>query len=208
MGRIWALSAVLGLVGIAPVSLGMAAAMAEQTAAEMPATKPGTLIIEGSPEPTTLELYSQPEIPLVTYYPDMLFTETTCSSEGCGIFFYPEGGYRAEVHYFFPVGDASPADIEQGLTGPGSYLASHGWVVSGEYSDPDYLNYPWAQKVILFQGAGEPVTGAVYIGEAEGVAFRVTVMFDLDAGDGFAPLAASILENTQVVAPEPASPTP
>jgi hypothetical protein len=164
----------------------------------LPATKPGTMVVEGESQDITLQLFSQPGVPLVTYYPDSLIAESICSGEGCGVWFYPQATYEAEVHYFLPSGDPSIDDIDQAVTGDNGWLASNGWIASGEYTDPSYLAYPWAQKVILFQGATAPVTGAIYIGEENGVAFRATVMFALEAGDGFAPIADMILSNTQI----------
>lgn len=165
---------------------------------DLPATKPATLIVEGEPVEVTLNLYADGDMPLITYYPESLAVDDGCGDIGCGIFFRSTGAYIAEVNFFFPSGELTVADLEAEVTGDQGLIANHGWAIDGIEKDPEYRSFPWAKTLVRFHEPDYELVGAVYIGEANGRVFRATVVMLPEAGDGFSPIAHSILENVQV----------
>lgn len=170
---------------------------------ELPTTKPGTLIVEGEPVEVTLNLYADADMPLITYYPESLAVDDGCGDIGCGIFFRSTGAYTAEVNFFFPSGELAIADLEAEVTSDQGMIANQGWIIDGIETDPASLSFPWAKTLVRFHEPNYELVGAVYIGEANGRVFRVTVVMLPEAGDGFSPIAHSILEHVQV-RPRPA----
>lgn len=170
------------------------AAISEET---LPATKPGTVFIEGEPMEINLHLFTAPEMPLYTYYPEGMIAESTCYEESCSIIFT---GFEdlARVAFFFPSAMTDLAEMEAMVMGPTGLVYENGWQITGEYDEARYLPYPWVKKMLTFVDPVNSALGSFYLGEANGRLFMVTVVFPAEFGDGFVPLANVIFENLQV----------
>lgn len=175
-------------------------------ASNLPERKTETVFVEGEPQEITLKLYQEDQIPVLTYYPDNISVRSACSHEGCGVSFEllqglsvsgspTDAPLRARVHVFVPSAGTTLEELEAGVTGDGGVFAGKGWqqgVSSGS------LSYPWEKKNMNFYHSEQNLLGSVHLGQSQGQAFRVTVVFPGDMGDGFAPRANVILNNLQV----------
>jgi hypothetical protein len=174
------------------LTLGSGPVAAQVSAEDWPDTKPVTVLVEGEPQTVTMQLYDQPDVPLVTYYPPAMAVAESCDQDGCFISFtYEDLG--AAVFFLFPNEASTASQIEPYITGPEGLLAGGGWTVTAEHTHATALHYPWAQKAINFQAADMSSVGVAYLGELEGTAFAAVEVFPPDAGDGFAPQAHAIL---------------
>lgn len=199
-GCLWATApfsqaATLSLVAIEPVRED---AIAQNSAVEaLPATKTLSVVVEGEPQDVTLQLYSNPELPLVTYYPATMTVEEVCDVDGCGVSFINEAMGTA-VLFVFPTDARLASQVEPQISGAAGLLQDNDWAISGEYTDARYLRFPWAKKLISFQAPDLDALGMAYVGELNDQGFAAIVVFPPDAGDGFVPLANAMLSEVQL----------
>lgn len=163
-----------------------------------PATKTGTITVEGEKVPVTLKLYEQYSDLFTTYFPEKEFiAEGLSSGEGTGVKFIANfGGSRNEnayVHIAF-LNDVKTLDqLKSFVNGKNGLIASNKWqVVNREQK----VTYPWAKEKIAFN-QGKDIVGNVYLGQQSGRVFYVITQFPGEYGDGFPPRANLILENLQ-----------
>ena len=144
-----------------------------------------------------MQLYSQPGVPLVTYYPPAMTTSEACDQDGCFVSFtYDDLG--AALFILIPSGAEVASQTEPYITGEEGLLAGNGWSVTGEHTHENALRFPWAKKLITFQSNETSTIGAAILGELEGQAFAAVEVFPPDAGDGFAPQAHAILSEVRM----------
>lgn len=172
-----------------------------KTSQSRPPTK--TVKDEWTQQPLIVKRYDSEGIPFSTYFLESDFiVEQADSGEGTGVWFYSKVEGKKEelayVHFFFP---ARPATIEQmrrGVIGKRGLMETNKWQVKGRSQD---VPFSWAKERIDFErpfNAQNNIMGTVYIGEYNGKAFRATVHYPADYGDGFAPRASIILNELQV----------
>ena len=157
-------------------------------------------------------------IPVIARYPDTMLVMGTGSGEGVGVFFTfkPQGHAldEAEVHVFLPSGTASAAELEPFVTGPNGLMESNGWRHQevGE-GGTGRFPYAWVEKVIDFS-TDQGQSGHILLGQTDGQAVQVTLLYPEDMADAYWPAARSILESLQfdgdllpIRASNPAAPT-
>ncbi|HEY9881772.1 MAG TPA: hypothetical protein V6D29_25200 [Leptolyngbyaceae cyanobacterium] len=165
--------------------------------AALPATRTITISVEGEPTEITLKRFAVPGFPLATYYPEQMTVQQDCLEEGCAVEFV--GSIEGTgVLFFFPEEGTNLDDLEARLVEPEGFLVRSGLSVTGEYTQPAILRYPWAKKVLRVQEANVSCLGNVYLGEANGRVFWVLALFPPETGDGFIPRADAILTNLEV----------
>lgn len=179
----------------------------EPTTADVDETAPSTdavdvpdTAIEGN-----LQTYDGEPLsyPIRAQYPDDMEVTDGCSGEGCGFFFtftsQDNGLDNAEVHIFLPAGAATAADQEPFVTGPNGLIENAGWTVdSMESGATEQFPYPWVEKVISFSTDQEE-TGHVLLGEAEGQAVQVLLLYPAEMADAYWPGANTVLTTLEFI---------
>lgn len=140
-------------------------------------------------------------IPVKTKYPNNIDVNSTGSGEGVGIFFEfkPQGNTldRAEVHFFFPTGARTAAEVEFfALDGPNSLMANNGWSPVAEAKPPQELAYPWIKKIINFS-APQEMMGQILLGETNGQGLRVTLLYPAAMADAYWFSVKPLLDNVE-----------
>jgi hypothetical protein len=153
-----------------------------------------------NPKPDDIKnrIYDEPNMPISTQYPVSLTASTTCSGEGCGLYFkFPDGALdSAKVHIFLPKGAATAAAQEKFVTGPHGLMESNGWKNDGESCDTGSFPYAWIRKIISFSDrSNDGMVGKVLMGETNGQAVQLTLYYPSDMGKEFLEGAKVILEN-------------
>jgi hypothetical protein len=141
--------------------------------------------------------------PIKAQYPDTMTIDDGCGGEGCGFFFTfaPQGTALddAEVHIFLPAGAATAADQEPSVTGPNGLIESAGWMVdSMESGATEQFPYPWVEKVVNFSTDQEEA-GHILLGEAEGQAVQVLLLYPAEMADAYWPSATIVLETLEFI---------
>jgi hypothetical protein len=142
-------------------------------------------------------LYDEPNMAIMTYYPDNMKVDDTCSGEGCGFTFrfIPQGNAldKAEIHLFLPRGAATAVEQEPFVIGPNGLLENNGWKMVGESRDTGKFPYGWVRKVISFSDPqNKNMVGKILLGEASGQAVQVMLYYPNDEGTEF-------LANTKII---------
>ena len=123
------------------------------------------------------------------------------SGEGVGVFFtFKSRGNAlddAEVHVFLPSGATSAAELEPFVTGPNGLMANNGWIQQGvEEGGSERLPYGWVEKVIDFSTDMEQ-SGHILLGQANGQAVQVTLLYPAEMADAYWPAATTVLVSLQ-----------
>ncbi len=138
-------------------------------------------------------------IPVKAQYPNTMTVESTGSGEGVGVFFTfkPQGNAldEAEVHVFLPAGAASTTELMPMITGPNGLIESNGWTLDGSRSDTaSEFPYPWFEMVFDISSDREQ-SGHILIGQTNGQAVQVTLLYPAEMADAYWPAANAILES-------------
>jgi hypothetical protein len=139
--------------------------------------------------------------PIRAQYPDTMQVDDGCAGEGCGFFFtfLPQGNTldTAEVHIFLPAGAATAAEQEPLVTGPNGLIENAGWTVNEmESGATEQFPYTWVEKVINFSSDRE-TSGHILLGEAEGQAIQVLLLYPATMADAYWPAANTVLETLE-----------
>jgi hypothetical protein len=157
-------------------------------------------IAETSKAQTKLQTYDEPHIPLKTRYPENMKVFGSGSGEGVGISFNfkPQGNALddAEIGFFFPRGSKTAADFEQFVTGPNGLIENNGWQLDSQTTDTSEFPYPWVKKVIYFSTDKEQ-SGRILLGETNGQAVQVILLYPAEMSEAYWPSARTILENLE-----------
>ena len=140
-------------------------------------------------------------IPVIAQYPDTMRVMGAGSGEGVGVFFtFKSQGNAlddAEVHVFLPSWAASAAELEPFVTGTNGLMANNGWLRKGvEEGGSERFPYGWVEKVIDFSTDMEQ-SGHILLGQANGQAAQVTLLYPTEMADAYWPAATSVLESLQ-----------
>jgi hypothetical protein len=172
----------------------------------LPANAPlkGTVLFPEGTQPQTfsqatsqagLKTYADPVMAIATKYPSNMTVDANCAGEGCGYFFKftPQKNALddAEVHIFLPANAKTAAQAETGLN---DLIKSNGWIVAKQATPPQEWKYPWVKKIITFSTDKE-MAGHILIGETNGQAVRVTLLYPAEMSGAFTPAAKTILDN-------------
>lgn len=166
-----------------------------------PATKEGTLSVEGAEERVALQQYASPEsfaLPFSTFIPDELTAEPLPSDEGDGVRFVARfGGVRDENAKVQLVVHPAGTTEELAREVVRSVAESYGPVRGSTEVEPTD-RFPWAVAQFRFSGEGMgsnvPVVGAVGLGHHAGRWFHIVVQHPEEMGDGFPPRARIVLD--------------
>ena len=144
--------------------------------------------------------YDEPNFPLKTRYPATMKVLSSGSGEGVGIFFTfkPQGNAldEAEISFFLPKGSATLADFETFGTGPNGLIENNDWQLDTETTDTSEFPYPWIKKVIHFSTDKEQ-SGRILLGETNGQAVQVILLYPAEMSQDYWPSAQTILENLE-----------
>lgn len=153
------------------------------------------------PAQANLLTYDGPaqSIPVTAQYPDTMEASGAGSGEGVGVFFTfkPQGNAldEAEVHVFLPAGAASTTDLMPMITGPNGLIESNGWTLDGSRADTaTEFPYPWFEMVFDFSTDQEQ-SGHILIGQTNGQAVQVTLLYPAEMADAYWPAAKTILDS-------------
>jgi hypothetical protein len=154
-------------------------------------------------EDATLQTYDGApfNFPIRAQYPDTMEVDDGCAGEGCGFFFtfLPQNNAldNAEVHVFLPAGAATAAEQEPFVTGPSGLIENAGWRVDGmESGATEQFPYAWVEQVINFSSDREEA-GHILLGEAEGQAVQVLLLYPAEMADAYWPAANTVLETLE-----------
>ncbi len=185
----------------------VAGAMAGVGGGSQPSTdddKTMTVVMQGKSQTLTLLTYDEVDTPFRTYYANSMVADSNCSAIACSVFFLPKTVDAtlndARVQIFFPQDLQTIVDLDLQSRHPDGYIAASGWSITGESIAADQLPYAWMKKAIAFTSPQQSVMGRVYLGEAAGRIFRVTVQYPISAQDRFPAMAQPILSHLQVAA--------
>ncbi len=137
--------------------------------------------------------------PVTAQYPDTMAVDGGCGGEGCGFFFTfkPQGNAldEAEVHVFLPAGATTGAEQLPFVTGPNGLMENNGWTVDSIEADGSAeFPYPWVETVINFSTDQEQ-SGHILLGQAEGQAVQVMLLYPAEMADAYWPSAKVVLES-------------
>lgn len=139
-------------------------------------------------------------IPVKAQYPQTMEVSGMGSGEGVGVFFKfkPQDKVleEAEVHFFLPAGGKTAAEIEPFVTGPNGLMANNGWTLVKEAQPPQDLMYPWVKEIITFSTAQE-MEGHILLGEIEGQALQVTLLYPREMADNYWSAAKTVLDSVE-----------
>jgi|SRR5690606_18367102 len=160
---------------------------------ERPAERAGTLSVEGTPEPVTLQLYDEPSAPFTTYLPEGDFiAETPASGQGTNVRFVANfGGVRnddAYLHFFFPDEGAGLGTVDAlraALTG--EMGAANGWTFTAPAAGAP-RRCAWASQELTSPD------GYACLATHGTTPFFLVARRPAEYADGFGPRAALILD--------------
>ena len=158
-----------------------------------PATKPGTLRIEGMEEPVTLARVDAPEAPFTTWMPqDDFAVEAVQDASGADVWFRWQAGGRpnpeAYVHFAFPL-SGSIESLRATLTGTDGRFDREGW--REQVGPPPCL---WAEEGSFFSNTSQTHTGLWCASTHAGQPFYVLATYPAEYGDGFGPRLDVLLD--------------
>lgn len=138
-------------------------------------------------------------IPVIADYPASMRVEAAGSGEGVGVFFTsdeenrPAGEFR--IHVFLPAGAATAADIEPFVTGARGLMESNGWTAGdGDGGGTGEYSLPWLRSVIPFTAEGGRC-GRILLGQTEGQAVRVTLLYPCASSAAYRARAELVLDS-------------
>jgi hypothetical protein len=147
------------------------------------------------------QTYKEAGMAISAKYPKNMTVESSCSGEGCGYFFKfkPQGNAldEAEVHVFLPAGAASTNDLMPMITGPNGLIKSNGWTLNGSRADGvKEFPYSWLETVFDFSTDKEQ-SGHILIGQTNGQAVQVTLLYPAEMAKAYWPVAKTILDSLE-----------
>jgi hypothetical protein len=148
----------------------------------------------------TSKIYNGPEynFPIKTQYPNTMQVEGGCGGEGCGFSFtfLPQDNDldNAEVHIFIPRGTKTAAEQAVFITGANGLIENNGWAIAELGQPPQQLSADWVKQVINFR-TEENETGQIILGEVDGQAVQIMVIYPTPMADQFWSGAAMVLQN-------------
>lgn len=169
---------------------GDAAEQAGEGRTQQPATKPGTIRVEGAEERVELRLFESPPgfaLPFYTYLPPDLIAESVAAGEGEAVRFSAKfGGVKREdasvILFVYP--QQITAEDARAMTR--DLAQSHGGV------DVEERVYNWSLDEYAVSSHDE--VGRVSLGERAGRFFYILVTYPPEFGDGFGPRSHVLLD--------------
>jgi hypothetical protein len=140
-------------------------------------------------------------IPVTAQYPDTMEVMGTGSGEGVGVFFtFKSQGNAlddAKVHVFLPANTPSTTELMPFITGPNGLIESNGWYLDNTRADNvSDFPYPWVEMVFDISTDYEQ-SGHIVIGQSNGQAIQVTVLYPAEMADEFWANAKPVLDSLQ-----------
>lgn len=153
-------------------------------------------------QPSNLQTFDETAagIPVMAQYPaDQVEVMSAGSGEGVGVFFTfkPQGNALddAYVHVFLPAGTPSTTELMPFITGPNGLIESNGWTLDGSRADTaSEFPYSWFEMVFDFSTDMEQ-SGHILIGQTDGQAVQVTLLYPSEMADAYWPAAKTILDS-------------
>jgi hypothetical protein len=148
----------------------------------------------------TSKTYNGPEynFPIKTQYPTTMEVDGGCAGEGCGFSFtfLPQDNEldNAEVHIFIPQGTKTAAEQAVFITGPNGLIENNGWAIASLGTSTQHLPADWVKQVIDFS-ADDGETGQIILGEVDGQAIQIMVIYPAAMADQFWSAADIVLQN-------------
>lgn len=144
---------------------------------------------------------SAQNIPVSAQYPDTIEVDASASGEGVGVFFNfePQGNALddAEISVFLPANTASTNDLMEFITGPNGLIENNDWSLDGSRADTaSEFSYPWFEMVFDISTDFEQ-SGHILIGQSNGQAIQVVVLYPAEMADEFWPAANIVLESLE-----------
>ncbi len=154
-------------------------------------------------EATGVQTYDGPAqgVPVTAQYPDTMMVESQGSGEGVGVFFTfnPQDNAldEAEVSVFLPSNTSDTGDLMDFITGPNGLIESNGWYLDGSRADTaSEFPYPWFEMVFDISTDFEQ-SGHILIGESNGQAIQVIVLYPAEMADQFWPAVNTVLDSLE-----------
>lgn len=149
----------------------------------------------------TLQTYAGPAqgIPVVAQYPDTMEVSESGSGEGVGVLFTfkPQGNALddAEVSVFLPANAASTSDLMPMITGPNGLIENNGWYLDNTRAD-NVSDFPYSWLEMVFDISTDfEQSGHILIGQSDGQAIQVIVLYPAEMADAFWPDARTVLDS-------------
>ena len=149
---------------------------------------------------TTTQIYNGPQynFPIKTQYPNTMQVDGGCAGEGCcfSFTFLPKNSDldNAEVHIYIPRGTKTAAEQDVFVTGPNGLMENNAWTINPDDTATERFPYDWVKKVINFS-TDDAETGHIILGEVDGQAIQVMVVYPTAMADQFWPAADMVLQN-------------
>jgi len=178
--------------------------MFASTACVSPETEPETSNPASSPSgQMDLMTYEGPAegIPVTAQYPDTMAVMGTGSGEGVGVFFTfePQGNALddAEVSVFLPANTSDTGDLMDFITGPNGLIENNGWSLDNSRAD-NVADFPyrWVEMVFDINTDFEQ-SGHIVIGQSNGQAVQVVVLYPAEMANSFWPSARTVLDSLE-----------
>jgi hypothetical protein len=163
-----------------------------------------TILLEGARQPVKLIPYTETNYGIRTFIPAHDFIpELSASGEGMSVKFIANfGGVKnpgANVQVFFPVGNPGLDQLRDMTIGPQGLMAMNKWRHIKSFKKSN-VPYAWAQEQYTFQhkDGTKYSSGSVIIGESQGRAIQVIIVYPAEYGDGFMPRAGILLKHLKI----------
>lgn len=155
------------------------------------------------PAPSSLLTYDETDqgIPVTAQYPDSIEVESQGSGEGVGVYFTfePQGSALddAAIQVFLPSSAASTDALMPMITGDNGLIANNGWTLEGSRADTaSEFPYPWFEMVFdISTGSGQ--AGHILIGQAEGQAIQVILLYPPEMAEAYWSAANTVLDSME-----------
>lgn len=154
------------------------------------------------PQPNILTYNgSETNVPVSAQYPDTMEVTSSGSGEGVGVFFTfkPQGNALddAQVHALLPSSAPSTDQLMPMITGPNGLIESNGWILDGSRADTaSEFPYPWFEMVFDISTDFEQ-SGHILIGQTDGQAVQVTLLYPSEMADAYWPAAETVLDSLE-----------
>ncbi|MEB3212244.1 MAG: hypothetical protein VKL39_12860, partial [Leptolyngbyaceae bacterium] len=113
--------------------------------------------------------------------------------------FKPQGNAldEAEVHVFLPSNASFTSDLMPLITGENGLIANNGWSLDGSRADTaSEFPYPWFEMVFDISTDAEQ-SGHILIGQTNGQAIQVTVLYPSEMAEAYWDSARVILDSLE-----------
>lgn len=175
----------------------------EPSATEPPATESPTEAEDTEPTPSDLQTYDETAqgIPVTAQHPDTMTVTSQGSGEGVGVYFTfaPQGNAldNAEISVFLPANAASTDALMPMITGPNGLIENNEWSLEGSRADTaSEFPYPWFEMVFDISTDFEQ-SGHILIGQSDGQAIQVVVLYPSEMAEQFWPAANTVLDSLE-----------